>query len=92
MKVLRINGITLHAVKPCARCTIPTVDPQTGERDPQGEPLLTLTRYRKGADGKVYFGQNLIHEPKCGVLRIGDRVEVLEAAQAGESRSLPRSR
>ena len=75
-KVLRINEITLHAVKPCSRCTIPTVDPGTGERDPRGEPLRTLTRYRRGADGKVYLGQNLVHEPKEGRLRVGDRVRV----------------
>ena len=84
-KVLRINEVTLHAVKPCSRCTIPTVDPETGERDPRGEPLLTLTRYRRGADGKVYLGQNLVHEPKEGTLRVGDPVRILETRERGMS-------
>jgi len=81
-EVLEVRGIRLHAVKPCARCTIPTVDPQTGERDPQGEPLRTLARYRRGEDGKVYFGQNLVHVPKEGVLRVGDRVAIIASPRS----------
>ncbi len=82
-RAIAVGGITLHAVKPCARCTIPTVDPGTGERDPRGEPLRTLARYRRGPDGKVYLGQNLVHVPKRGTLRVGETVEILEIREEG---------
>jgi hypothetical protein len=75
---LQIGDLTLHVVKPCSRCTIPTVDPRMGERDPNGEPLRTLATYRRNPDGKVHFGQNLIHKPKWGALRVGDEVIVLQ--------------
>ena len=65
----------MRVVKPCARCTIPQVDPDTGERG--DEPTPTLERYRSRDDGQVYFGQNLIHETRSGNLRVGDPVAVL---------------
>jgi len=71
------DGLTLHLVKPCARCPIPTVDPQTGVPDPDGEPLRTLSSYRRGPDGRVHFGQNAIHEPKAGTLRVGQTLVVV---------------
>ncbi|HXH03983.1 MAG TPA: MOSC N-terminal beta barrel domain-containing protein [Candidatus Competibacteraceae bacterium] len=74
-KTLRSGGMILHVVKPCSRCTIPQVDPQTGEMGQ--EPTPTLAGYRRGMDGKIYFGQNLIHERAEGVLRVGDVVQVL---------------
>ena len=43
--------------------------------DASGEPLRKLLTYRRGPKG-VTFGQNLIPRG-LGVLRIGDRVEVL---------------
>jgi uncharacterized protein len=46
-----------EAVKPCARCTLTTVDPDTGMKG--SEPLATLSRYRK-SENKIYFGQNAI--------------------------------
>lgn len=40
----------LRLVKPCARCTVPIVDPSSGERaGSNGEPLKTLRRYRSGS-------------------------------------------
>jgi uncharacterized protein YcbX len=42
-----------------SRCVLTTIDPVTGEKDPDGEPLRTLETYRR-RDAKVYFGQNLI--------------------------------
>ncbi len=72
---IRIGEVVLRVVKPCSRCVVTTVDPDTGEaRGP--EPLRTLAGYRQ-RDGKVFFGQNLIHETQ-GVLRVGDPVTVLE--------------
>ncbi|HBH35264.1 MAG TPA: MOSC domain-containing protein [Gammaproteobacteria bacterium] len=68
---IRIGNITLRVVKPCSRCVITTVDPETGIKGP-GEPLRTLAGYRM-RDNKIYFGQNLIHEQQ-GVLSVNQRV------------------
>ena len=63
-------------VKGCSRCIMTTLDPQTGERSPDREPLTTLKTYRE-REGEVYFGQNLI---ACGegYLRLDMPVQVLE--------------
>lgn len=71
---IAVGGIPMRVVKPCSRCVITTVDPQTG-RFSGKEPLATLSTYRKRGN-KIYFGQNLVHEGR-GRLSVGDRVELL---------------
>jgi len=73
---VRIGEMTFRVVKPCSRCIIPTIDPDSGEPRPDREPLATLMGYRKG-EGGVFFGQNLIAEAP-GQLRLGMPVERLE--------------
>lgn len=73
---IRIGELSFRVVKPCSRCPIPTIDPDTGVRGP--EPIRTLMTYRR-RDNKVYFGQNLIHDGP-GELAAGMTVEVLERA------------
>ncbi len=73
---IRIGGIRFDVVKPCVRCVLTTVDPATGQFDPNGEPLRTLVSYRRGAKG-VTFGQNLIPRDS-GTIRIGDQVSITE--------------
>ena len=71
---IRIGELVFRVAKPCSRCVIPTIDPDTGSR--QGdEPLKTLLQYRKQGN-KVMFGQNLLHEGG-GSLDQGMRVEIL---------------
>ena len=72
---IRIGEVEFRVVKGCSRCIMTTLDPQTGERSADREPLTTLQRYR-ARDGEVYFGQNLI---ACGEgqLSLGMPVEVL---------------
>ncbi|MES1924945.1 MOSC domain-containing protein [Salinisphaera sp. T31B1] len=73
---IRIGDVVFRVAKPCARCVMITVDPATGRRRTDGEPLRTLSSYRnQGKD--VMFGQNLIAE-NPGRLRRGDTVEILE--------------
>lgn len=72
-KRLRIADVSLRVAKPCARCTIPTVDPSAGVKGK--EPLRTLNEYRK-VGSEVMFGQNLAHDG-AGELRVGDAVKVL---------------
>ncbi len=74
-KRIRIGDCEFEIAKPCTRCVFTTVDFERGERDPNGEPLRTLTTYRRTPDG-VAFGQNVIPR-KLGILRLGDQVEVL---------------
>lgn len=67
---IQIGDITFRVVKPCARCVLITVDPQTAEKG--AEPLKTLSSYRF-ENNKVLFGQNLIADHP-GILSQGDVV------------------
>ena len=73
---IRIGDVEFRVVKSCARCILTTVDPQTGERDVNREPLATLMGYRKQENG-VMFGQNLVNDSD-GLLEVGMPVTVLE--------------
>lgn len=73
---IRIGSVEFELVSPCSRCILTTVSPETYLRDPLKEPFSTLKTYRKGDDGQVYFGQNMIPLTE-GLLRQGDPVEVL---------------
>lgn len=74
-----VGEVTFRVVKPCARCSITTVEQTTGQVGK--EPLRTLARYRR-VGGKVMFGQNLIHD-RPGTLRVGDPVRVGRSAVRG---------
>ncbi len=75
-KRIRIGTATFRIAKPCERCVFTTVDPETGRKALDQEPLRTLAKYRKTSDG-VIFGQNVIAEGSTE-LQCGMRVEVLE--------------
>ena len=75
--VVRAGPVELELVKPCARCTVPTVDQQRGVFTGD-EPLATLRRIRMSADARVpgvLFGWNAIPR-RLGTIRVGDPVEV----------------
>jgi uncharacterized protein YcbX len=76
---IRIGKTVFRVVKPCARCVVTATDQRTGARGT--EPLRTLATFRQ-ADGKVLFGENLIHDGP-GPVRPGDRVDVLERRPEG---------
>ena len=69
-----VGNIRFFGVKPCARCIMTTIDPETGEKKGK-EPLLTLNRYRK-AGNKILFGQNVLISQLGNVL-VGDAIEVI---------------
>jgi len=71
---IRVGNVDMRVVKPCSRCVIPTIDPDTAEVS-GGEPLQTLATYRE-KDGKIFFGQNVIHDAP-GMLHTGDSLTVL---------------
>lgn len=69
-----LNEIEFRLPKPCSRCSVPAIDPETAEIGK--EPLLTLAQSRKWQN-KVYFGQNVLHD-RVGMLSVGSVVAVLE--------------
>ncbi len=68
---LTIGDVPMQVVKPCARCVVTTTDQTTGRRMGD-EPLRTLATFRR-QDGKVMFGQNVVHYG-TGTLTVGDAV------------------
>ncbi|WP_417531353.1 MOSC domain-containing protein [Marinobacter lipolyticus] len=69
---LMIGEQAFSLVKPCSRCVMTTVDPDTGVKGSDLQPLRTLGQYRRTVDG-VIFGMNAIHEAP-GTVRVGDPV------------------
>ena len=74
---ISIGTIDFRLPKPCSRCAIPTIDPETAQTGK--EPLRTLNRIRKWQNN-VYFGQNALHN-QCGTLTVGDTVLVKAAGE-----------
>ncbi len=72
-KDFTIGNCQFTAVKPCARCTIPTVDQATAAKGK--EPLATLSTYRQ-RNNKIYFGQNLLVK-RTGTIRVGDAIVLM---------------
>jgi len=70
-----IGSAEFQVAKPCPRCVMTTVDPETAETGV--EPLRTLATYRRDETGGVMFGQNLLHAGQ-GTLQTGMKIEVLE--------------
>ncbi len=74
VKLLRVGPVAIRPVKPCARCSVPGVDPATGEHSPVVTDVLAGMRATR--DG-VMFGVNAIVVEGAGAtLRLGDAVEV----------------
>jgi uncharacterized protein YcbX len=72
----RIGEVEFEIVKPCARCVLTTVDPDTGNKG--AEPLKTLATYRR-INNKIMFGQNAVAK-RNGVISQDDPVVVLKTA------------
>lgn len=67
----RLGGVPMRSVKPCERCSVITVDPDSGERGV--EPMKSLAAGHR-VDGKVLFGVNVVHDG-LGELKVGDELE-----------------
>ena len=75
-KRVRIGDVEFRVVKSCSRCILTTIDPASGERSADREPLATLKTYREQG-GDVMFGQNLVNDGS-GDLAVGMPVTILE--------------
>jgi uncharacterized protein YcbX len=73
-KRLKIGEVILRIPKPCARCTVINIDPNTGEKNKN--VLLTLSKARLSEE-KILFGINAIIE-KTGIIGLDDKVEIVE--------------
>ena len=69
---IEINAIRFRLPKPCSRCSVPTIDPETAVSGK--EPLTTLSRLRQWRH-KVYFGQNALHDSQ-GLLKVGSVIHI----------------
>jgi uncharacterized protein len=56
---LAVGPVTLRLVKPCTRCTIPSVDQRTGERSNDPGPVLRQFRFDATLPG-IMFGENAV--------------------------------
>lgn len=75
-KRIAIGAVEFDVVKPCTRCILTTIDPDSATPAADGEPLATLKTYRREAIG-VTFGQNLIPRT-LGRIEAGMPLRVLE--------------
>jgi uncharacterized protein YcbX len=76
-ETIKIGEATLQPIKPCARCTIPSVDQATGLSGL--DPLDILQSYRANPklDGAISFGMNVILlEGEGHVLEVGQEVTI----------------
>jgi uncharacterized protein YcbX len=71
---IRIGAVVLELVKPCSRCVMVNLDPQTQQASPA--TLLALAQHRRSGS-KVVWGwtATVRHE---GLVREGDPVEIVE--------------
>ena len=76
-KRIKIGEAEFELVKPCERCIFTTLPPGDTRFADDKEPLKTLSLFRKGDDGRIDFGQNLISHNDAEI-KLGDRIEVLE--------------
>ncbi|WP_460952329.1 MOSC domain-containing protein [Spirosoma daeguense] len=75
----RVGELDFYGVKPCARCVLTTIDPETAK--PGKEPLRTLKTYRQW-NAKILFGQNVLAQgvgnSTLGTLRVGQPIDVIQ--------------
>lgn len=76
---IRIGAVEFIVAGACDRCVVTTLDPVTGIARSDREPLTTLARIRRAADGNVYFGQFLV-PLHPGRVHAGDTLTVLETS------------
>lgn len=73
-KKIKVGDVILRVVKPCARCVVTTLNPETGLWGK--EPLKTLSRIHRSGN-KVLFGMNAIADG-LGTISVNQAVEVIE--------------
>lgn len=69
---LRIGDVEMQCFKPCTRCILTTVNPETGTKDKDMQPLKKLREFRLGP-GKLRqeFGESPIFGVNAGLVKTG---------------------
>ena len=70
---VQIGNTTLKIIQHCERCVLTTIDPISKEKHRGGEPLTTLSKYRKGPRGGIILGVHAV-VIKEGTISKGDAV------------------
>lgn len=83
---IKIGAVTFDLVKPCARCKITTINQTTGAVGK--EPLATFATFRRTADGRVLFGQNMLSSGG-GSIAVGDGVELTAQVSSADMPTAP---
>ncbi len=76
-KTMRIGEVSIRVLKPCERCVVTTIDPESDSPTKGKEPLATLSTFRK-RDSVIHFGQYGAPDT-FGLLRVGDEVLTVSA-------------
>lgn len=70
LSTFNIGNCTFRAIKPCGRCIMVNIDPNSAISSK--EPLAVLSKFRRDGN-KVLFGMNVI-SIQNGIIRIGDKL------------------
>ncbi|XP_029646901.1 mitochondrial amidoxime reducing component 2 [Octopus sinensis] len=68
------TNVTFHYIEPCSRCLLPSVEPNTGEKDPEMEPFKTLQSFRAPRGTKSPNFGIMISPNTEGWIQVGDPV------------------
>ncbi|MCJ1409662.1 hypothetical protein MMC19_003744 [Ptychographa xylographoides] len=82
-KRIKLGDYEFHVSCRTARCIIPNIDPNTGLAHPK-EPYKLLRQFRAidpGAGKDACLGMQMVPAAEESVIRVGDRVEVLETGE-----------
>ncbi|KAK3597420.1 hypothetical protein CHS0354_040158 [Potamilus streckersoni] len=73
------DKVVLRCLDPCTRCVLTTVNPITGIKSPEGEPLNTLKKFRQFSKygTSPCFGVNATPDVE-GDIRVGDTVYAIK--------------
>ncbi|XP_018368957.1 PREDICTED: mitochondrial amidoxime-reducing component 1 [Trachymyrmex cornetzi] len=81
---VKIGNVILRNVRPCTRCIFTTIDPETGIKHANAEPLKTLKTYRQISDPQIRpaigdspaMGIHLGLRGPNGIVHLGDPIYV----------------
>ncbi len=71
-----IGDIQFTGLENCARCPIPTIDPETGVFNTDKEPIRTLSKFRL-RNKNIEFGRNVVHKG-TGIIAVDDEIVLTE--------------
>jgi len=78
-KQIRIGGVSFDVLDSCVRCILTTVQPDTGQRHPQREPMVSLMKHHANEAGQPLFGINVkpTNTQNEKPISLGDEVEII---------------